>query len=235
MTEDVAILVIGTGHYAELLPGMVQSFRLHFLPGLSKRFYIFTDGEAPAGDDVRRVYREHKPWPADTLERYGMFLGVADELRRHKFAFFSNANMRAVAPIGREILPTDERPLVVVRHPRNFTPEQLAEAIEQRPESCAFMERVANAYVAGGFNGGRVAEFLAMSATIDEWQRKDAAAGIVPPWHDESYLNAYRGRYAWLFRVLCPAYLYPEGWLGDYPARLICLDKSRFFKRKNFR
>ncbi len=235
MNEDVGILCIGTGRYSALLPGLLRSVRLYFLPGLSKRFYVFTDAAAPAGADVRRVERRHAGWPADTLERYGMFMQIADELRKHAYIYFFNANMRAVAPIGREVLPTVDRPLVAVRHPRRYTLEELATATEQRQHSRAYIPRLPYTYVAGGFNGGRAADFIAMAATIDRWQRADAAAGLVPVWHDESYLNAYRVQQAHCFRLLSPAYLFPEGWQMDYPCRIVCLDKGRFFNTKDFR
>ena len=140
--------------------------------------------------------------------------------------------MRPVAPIGREVLPTAERPLVVVKHPRCFTPEELAAATEQRPGSMAHIPILPYTYVAGGFNGGTTEAFLTMAAELHRRQLADAVAGLMPPWHDESYLNAYRVQHEELFRVLSPAYLYPEGWRGDYPARIICLDKKRYFGRK---
>lgn len=232
MTEEVAILCIGTGEYTRLLPGLLRSVRQYFLPGRSKRFYVFTDGEAESAPDVQRVERAHRGWPVDTLERYGMFAEIAGELKRHRYIYFFNANMRPVAPIGREVLPTAERPLVVVKHPRCFTPEELAAATEQRPGSMAHIPTLPYTYVAGGFNGGTTEAFLTMAAELHRRQLADAVAGLMPPWHDESYLNAYRVQHEELFRVLSPAYLYPEGWRGDYPARIICLDKKRYFGRK---
>ena len=232
MTEEVAILCIGTGKYVRLLPGLLRSVRQYFLPGRSKRFYVFTDAIAPGGSDVRHVERQHHGWPVDTLERYGMFTSMASELERHRYIYFFNANMRPVAPIGREVLPTANRPLVVVQHPRRFTPEELATATEQRGGSMAHIPTLPYTYVAGGFNGGTAAAFLNMSSILHRWQQEDAVTGLMPPWHDESYLNAYRVQHAELFRVLSPAYLYPEGWRGDYPARIICLDKNRYFRRK---
>ena len=232
MTEEVAILCIGTGEYARLLPGLLRSVRQYFLPGMSKRFYVFTDGEAESTPDVQRVERVHHGWPVDTLERYGMFSSIAGELERHRYIYFFNANMRPVSPIGREVLPTAKRPLVVVRHPRCFTREELAAATEQRPCSGAYIPGGAYTYVAGGFNGGTAEAFLTMAAELDRRQRADAEAGLMPPWHDESYLNAYRVQNAGLFRVLSPAYLYPEGWALDLPQRIICLDKERYFRRK---
>ena len=233
MTEEVAILCIGTGKYVRLLPGLLRSVRQYFLPGRSKRFYVFTDGESESAPDVQRVERVHRGWPVDTLERYGMFSAIAGELERHRYIYFFNANLRPVAPIGREVLPTAERPLVVVQHPRSFTREELAAATEQRPGSMACIPGLPYTYVAGGFNGGTAEAFLTMAAELDHRQRADAEAGLMPPWHDESYLNAYRVQNAGLFRVLCPAYLYPEGWRGDYPERIICLDKERYFRRKS--
>lgn len=232
MSEEVAILCIGTGEYTRLLPGLLRSVRQYFLPGRGKRFYVFTDGVAPGGSDVQRVERAHRGWPVDTLERYGMFAEIAGELKRHRYIYFFNANMRPVAPIGREVLPTAERPLVVVQHPRCFTPEELAAATEQRPGSMAHIPTLPYTYVAGGFNGGTTEAFLTMAAELHRRQLADAVAGLMPPWHDESYLNAYRVQHEELFRVLSPAYLYPEGWRGDYPARIICLDKKRYFGRK---
>lgn len=232
MSEEVAILCIGTGEYTRLLPGLLRSVRQYFLPGRSKRFYVFTDGEAESAPDVQRVERAHRGWPVDTLERYGMFTEIAGELKRHRYIYFFNANMRPVAPIGREVLPTAERPLVVVQHPRCFTPEELAAATEQRPGSMAHIPTLPYTYVAGGFNGGTTEAFLTMAAELHRRQLADAVAGLMPPWHDESYLNAYRVQHEELFRVLSPAYLYPEGWRGDYPARIICLDKKRYFGRK---
>lgn len=234
MNEEIAILCIGTGCYSALLPGLLCSVRKYFLPEHSKRFYVFTDCDDITGADVCRVARACHGWPADTLERYGMFIQIADELRQHAYIYFFNANMRPVAPIGREVLPSNERPLVAVKHPRCFSDAELAAATETHRSGKAYIARLPYSYVAGGFNGGKVAAFLDMAAVIDSWQRADAAAGLVPPWHDESYLNAYRVKHAEHFRILPPSYLYPEGWCADYPVRILCLDKLSFY-RKNFR
>jgi hypothetical protein len=117
------------------------------------------------------------------------------------------------------VAPTQHRPLVAVRHPL----QDHAGTPEIRPESAAWMpsEQPRPCYVAGGFVGGRTPEFMRMAQYIADGVDRDDAAEVVAVWHDESHLNMYMAKHAQRFRILPPAYLYPDTWDKLYQRRIV--------------
>ena len=50
-----------------------------------------------------------------------------------------------------------------------------------------------------------------------------------PLWHDESQLNRYAAERSGSYRLLTPAYWYPEGWQMPFEQKITVRDKSRYF------
>jgi len=56
----------------------------------------------------------------------------------------------------------------------------------------------------------------------------DLQQNIIALWHDESQLNRYAAERS-DYRLLTPAYWYPEGWQMPFEQKITVRDKSRYF------
>ena len=60
----VAVVFIGTDKYLNFLPTWYERCEEFFLPGVDKKYLIFTDGSVPESPDNSIVYhQEHLDWP----------------------------------------------------------------------------------------------------------------------------------------------------------------------------
>ncbi len=170
-------------------------------------------------------------WPAATMERYHVIVEHADQLKDASHVFHIDADMRFVAPVGREVLA----PLVGTAHPgyvgRRGT-------YEGRPESAAYVSPAEGSiYYCGGFLGGEREEFLRLADAIRSGVDVDARRGITAVWHDESHLNRY-----FVDRspdvTLSPSYCYPADdktyirkiWPERYEPKIVALKKPRLIQ-----
>lgn len=244
--EEVAILYICTGNYKKLFQQFYDSVEQNFLPGHTHHYYVWTDSPELGEYDESKVSiipKEYKKWPAATLMRYHDFLSIREILLSHRYVYFCNADLNIYAPVGDEILPSAEHPLVGVQHIQYDKPQlllhQLAENTEKNLFSNAYIDpcEFPYTYIFGCFNGGLPGPYLEMAETIARWTDEDLRHGIIPVWHDESFLNAYRLEHPDIFKVLPVQYAYPDlCGVKDYDdIKIIKLDKESFFETKNFR
>lgn len=243
--EDVAILYICTGNYAKLFQQFYRSARENFLPFLSKHYYVWTDQNIGEYDEneVSVLPLSFEKWPAATLKRYSVFLSIKDILLEHKYIYYCNADLNVREEVGEEILPDDNHPMVGVQHiqyhGKQFLMSQMRENTEKNVFSHAYIDEdlMPYTYIFGCFNGGRSKEFIEMSETIAEWTEDDLSKGIIPVWHDESYLNAYRIQHPDLFKILPVEYSYPDlcGVRGYEMPKIYKLHKHAFFESSTFR
>jgi hypothetical protein len=187
-----------------------------------KEYFIFTDLPKytnKKADKINIIKQEHLGWPYDTMMRFHMFLSIKERLLECDYVFFLNANMKFARKIGAEILPKEEDSyLVGVKHP-GFHLEitidwenefkKIKFPYERNPEvSCHIKEGDGKNYFQGCFNGGRSAEWIDMCKCLSEMTDLDLSKGLIPVWHDESYLNWYYSKRR--VRSLPPVYGVPE-------------------------
>jgi histo-blood group ABO system transferase len=205
----LALVLVATGPYKQFLPSLIDS-AAEFLSVLHQPFILTDEPSAFRGCVAHKV--EHAPWPAPTLQRYGMICAHAAALRTYEHVYYLDADSLFVAPVGAEILGG----LVATLHPRfHSTPAAAWWCEDPASRACVpAHERGARAlpppYYAGGFQGGEARRFLsacdAMRVAIDD----DLARGVVARCHDESHWNRYCLDHA-PDRVLGAAYCYPQG------------------------
>ena len=82
--------------------------------------------------------------------------------------------------------------------------------------------------MSGGLNGGTAAAFLQLCHELARRTEDDLARGVIARWHDESQLNRYAAERS-DYRLLTPAYWYPEGWDLPFEAKIVVRDKARYF------
>ncbi len=229
----VAILYICTGRYTLFWPNFFRSAEQYLLPGYDKQYFVFTDADALEGESggmVHRIPQEALPWPYPTLYRFRFFARIASQLQGFDYIFFFNANCRIVRPITPEmILPAADEELVVTNHPYYWNQPARKFTYERNPASAAYIPRgEGTLYAAGGLNGGRSADYLRFIETGNAYLQQDEAKGIIPVWHDESYLNRYILHRK--VKVLHPGFLYPAETTLPFEQIIHLEDKALFLQ-----
>lgn len=208
--KKVAVLFIATGRYIAFWEEFYAASQQYFLTEHDVHYFLFTDHpEAKIGEDVTLVSKPFYPWPMETLRRFETFLNVQEELKQYDYIYFMNGTLLPVAPIGREIFPTERQRLMVTLHPGYYQSHRSTYPYEKNEMSRArILPSAGEYYVAGGFNGGRAEDYLRMCRELADAVRRDLEDGVIAVWHDESHLNKYMiGRRP---LILSPEYLFPE-------------------------
>ena len=231
----IGMLYICTGKYTVFWPEFYRSFEEKFLPGCEKEYFVFTDATAIEYEDaprVHRIYQEAYPWPYSTLKRFSIFLTQEDALRGMDYLFFFNANLTCKKTVtAEEFLPRPEKGenLLLVQQPGFWNKKPMFYSYDRNPRCTAYIPyNCGRDYVSGGLNGGTSAAFLAMCKELDRRTEQDIRNGVVPLWHDESQLNRYAAERS-DYRLLTPAYWYPEGWDMPFEEKISVRDKARYF------
>ena len=233
---SVAMLYLCTGKYNVFWPDFYKSFEEKFLPECPKTYFVFTDAPHIAGEDapnVRRIEQEAWPWPYSSMRRFTVFLRAEAALREFDYVFFCNANLVCTGTVAAaEILPRPERgeTLTLVQQPGFWNKKPPFYSYDRDPKCRAYIPyNCGRDYVSGGLNGGTAAAYLELCHELERRTEADIAAGVTPLWHDESHLNRYAAERPGAYRLLTPAYWYPEGWDLPFEQKITVLDKSRFF------
>lgn len=190
----IAILYIATGRYIVFWPKFYDSMERHFLPGYDKHYYIFTDDKTiEFPPNVTRVERKQHPWPWDTLDRFEMFLGIKEDLKKYDYIYFLNGNAEVVQDVGEEIFPAFWQDVMVAWHPGYYRPRNpLDYPYDRNKNSTAYIPMgEGKYYVQGGFNGGRTRDVLKMYECLYQDVQENIKRGVTARWHDESHLNHY--------------------------------------------
>ena len=221
----IAILYICTGRYAQFFDGFYESAEKFLLPGMEKRYFVFTDQEQlTTAENVELLIRPCRGFPEDSLFRFDRFLEIKDKLKDYDYTFFFNANMRFVAPVGEELL---EERLTAVLHPGYYDKPAWRYPYERNKQSKAYIPAHEEnyQYYMGSLNGGRTADYLALAETCSQHIHEDWDKGIVACYHDESHLNHYLREHN--CKPLSPAYAYIEGKDLPFEPKILLIDKTR--------
>lgn len=224
----IGILTICTGKYDVFFETLYKSLEENFLPDHDKTYYVFSDGDIPSYDNVIKLNQNKLGWPYDTMMRFHMFNAIKEELLKNDYVYFFNANMKAIRPIGDEVIPSEENDYLVGGHHPGFFGKSNNEFPYDRNEkcSCYIPYDEGKFYVQGCFNGGRSKDFLEMSEVLAKNIDKDLANKIIPLWHDESQIN-------WYYKdknplVVSSKYIHPESYPHSGDEYMLQLDKNKF-------
>jgi len=230
----IAILYIATGKYTMFWKDFYKSCEQYFLnlPNYKKDYFIFTDAEDiefGSNSNVHKIYQKQLSWPYITLDRFKIFQNARPELEKMDYIYFFNANMLFVDDVKEEILPTSDKPLILINHPGFFDKKRSEFTYEQNPKSLAYISQdQGRYYYMGGLSGGKRETYLSL---IDELEKRidiDKSNNIIAVWHDESHLNRYAIENEEEIRVLNPSYGYPEGWKLPFIPKIIIRDKKKY-------
>lgn len=224
----IAILYICTGKYTIFWEPFHRSCEQYFLPGMEKHYFVFTDGWIPpCHERIHRIDQKNLGWPGNVVYRFHIFWRIREQLEHFDYIYFFNANCEFLAPIGTEFLPSAEEGLVVVQHPCFFNQIPDNVTYDRNPKSQAYIPfGQGTHYACGAVNGGRSKDYLALIASCREAVGEDDKEGVVALWHDESHLNKYILSHS--YKLLSPAYCYPEDWNLPFEKIILIKDKAKF-------
>jgi len=213
----VAVIFIGTEKYLNFLPSWYESCEKFLLPGVEKKYAIFTDGEIPEAPDNAIIYKqEHLEWPYITLYRFKMIRRCFDDIKDCDWLLFLDADMRVVDTVNPEELFDDTKKYIGVHHPchyLNFPPhDTLPGAFDVTPLSraCVAEDDDLSIYVQGCLWGGKMPYVMEMIEELHKRTTADLADNVIATWHDESHLNKfYLERRDEVF-VASPSLAFPE-------------------------
>ena len=231
---NIGILYIGIGPYYLLWEDFFRSAEKYLFPRQDKIFYLFTDQEVippPFGKDPVRVLRqEDLGGYRNTLYRFHMFWKYREALSECDYLFFFNGDTVFKRPVAwEELLPSAEEGFLTglswhiyfVKRPDEFP-------YDRNPESAAYIpDGQGTYYYQGGLNGGRTAEYLALTEACMRMVEHDQEKGLVAKVNDESHLNKYLLDRR--VKTLGTVYGRPERWFFPLFPKIIFRDKRTFF------
>lgn len=217
-----ALVVIASGKtYHKFINPLLRSAQEHFVPHTPM---LFTDSKEqhnacvfPIGD---------LGFPDASLKRYHFMVEQKAWLTQFDYMFYIDVDALFVDRVGGEIFSGG---LVATQH-SGYKDHKKYWFLEGNVHSTAYCEQIRE-YYCGGFNGGRVQEFLQMAETIKQNVDADEKKHIVARWHDESHLNKYLYDHP-PSKVLSPLYCFPEPELAEHLSlnktrpKIVCLEKS---------
>lgn len=229
--------------YWEFAKNMIEGAKRFFLPGHDVDYFLWSD--MPKEDFGATVFEtEPIEWPMPTLLRYHLFLQQEEILKEYDYIFYCDVDMQFVGIVGDEILGEG---LTVAPHPGYFIRKELWPPYEPNKDSASYIPRPGHViddggkprfmpfYAAGGFQGGKSAEFIKAMKGCKKLIDDDQLRGYVPIWNDETVWNKYLLTNP-ASTYLTPSYIYPDSlikeyyepivWGCSYPPKLITLTKK---------
>lgn len=221
MKKSIGILYLCTGPYKLFWEDFYNSFQERFLSNTEKFYYVYCDDlggvldKFKDNEHVKLIPINPMPWPLITLLRFHYFLMLEEELKKHDYLMFSNANIVCNQSVTEEeFLPRKAKGegLSFVNHPGYYRKKAVYNyQFERRKRSLAYIPyNCGSTYVIGAMFVGTAKDFLEMSHILKTRIESDLKKNIIAKWHDESHLNRYIvGKTD--YRLLSPAYCYPVG------------------------
>lgn len=223
----VAILTIATGKYIDFLETWVGTVREKFLPGASKKMFIFTDAPLRSEPDLAFIPTAQLPWPLTSLFKFRYFKSIEKDLQAYDYIVHIDMDMYVANTIEEHELFDIATPYFGTLHP--YWTGNTAAFYEKNPLSQAYISPrlpVPKVYWQGCFWGGRGSEVLALLTTCSTWIEMDLNRHIIARWYDESHLNKFFRAQPTLVRTLSPAYAYPQFWSGPYEKKIVHIEKD---------
>ena len=95
--KGISVLYIGIGRYIQFWKMFYKTCEKHFLPGVEKHYFVFSDSEEIYAEDknwrVHRFYQNDLGGITNSLFRFGMFLEQKEQIIKQEYAIFFNANV----------------------------------------------------------------------------------------------------------------------------------------------
>lgn len=208
--------------YWQYMQPVIEGAKNYFLPGHEVEIMCWTD--MPNAQGATIFPTDSVPWPYPTLMRYHLMLNEEEYLKKFDYVFYIDLDMRFVNIVGDEIFGNG---ITAAQHPMYALDKKFFPPYEPNPQSAAYIPRPGHInlegdkprfeplYFAGGFQGGKTADFIEAMKGTKKIIDADLTQNYIPIWNDESAWNKY------LFEhppavVLSPSYVYPDSMIKEY-------------------
>lgn len=229
----IGILLVSTRKYKSFVQSLVHQIDEYFLKGHAKIIFVFTDEiqSIDSTSTVQQIIIPSYKFPQATLYRFKCFQDNKSSLCQCDYLFYIDVDMAIVAPINEDILKPG---ITVVRHPGFFINDGWGDSNNPKESTSYLPEEMRKHYVAGGFNGGSVLEYLPMCCMLADNIDKDDSIGVIAEHNDETHLNCFVSRVSTVrINELTPQYCMVEqmhlreAWgLTNLPVSIIALNKN---------
>ena len=161
--KGISILYIGVGRYIQFWKMFYKTCEEHFLPGLEKHYFVFTDSEKIYAEDidsyVYRIYQEDLGGITNSLFRFGMFLQQKEHIVKQEYVIFFNANtiFKKDVLLNAIFLEEGENYLACI-HPGWASADPKTFTLEKNPQSTAYIDMDKDCpkkYLMGGLPRGK--------------------------------------------------------------------------------
>jgi hypothetical protein len=193
---EIAIPIIATKHYIDLMPNLIKSINDFFIPTHNKNIFLFTDiqsSELFFSNNCHIIYIKHLPWPLNTLLRFHYFSEITNYLKNNDYVYYMDADVLVSNIIDDEILPKDNE-IIATQHFHFQDPNSIGPYETKNEKSLAYIKKndiLKGMYCQACFFGAKSKSFIRMMETIKNQIDIDLKNNIIPIWHDESYFNKY--------------------------------------------
>lgn len=164
-------------------------------------------------------------WPMPTLLRYNLFLQQEEQLKDFDYLFYIDVDMKIVDWVGEEILceglTASQHPMYALRamYMAPYEPNPNSKAYIKLPGTFTNDKKFEQQYYAGGFQGGKTADFIKAMKVMRKNIDDDLANNYIARWNDESHWNRYLYDNPPL-KVLDPGYVYPDSLISQHYMRV---------------
>ena len=193
----VAIVYICTGKYQIFFDNFYNTCESNFLNDNSKHYFVWSEKETDK-NNVTNIFRESKGFPYDSLMRFHFFLEIESELKKFDYVFFFNSNTVFKNKLKFDEIPKSDLVCFTGLGHERYKRFPCFFPYERNKKSNAYIPRLKYnyKYVSGAIFGGKTGPFLDLCHRIKNWIDEDDMIGILPIFHDESYLNKYHFLYS---------------------------------------
>ena len=212
----IAISFFGTGSYLNFLPNWYTSIHDNFLPGVEKKFIIFTDGEGDFPEDVTKIEIEHFGWPDVFYKTFETILKAKEIISECDWFISIDADMIVNGKVSIEEFIDETKDYIGVHHPCAYLKlpphDKYPGSFDVNPLSnaCITEDMDTSVYYQGCLWCGKVPEIIEMMELLDEWTKEDIEKKSTPVWYEESYFNKFFIVNKERVHTLPPSFAYPE-------------------------
>lgn len=219
VADNIGLAIVATGRYIEFVPPLIESADQYFCKNHNVTYYVFTDQDYDAPENVVTVPHYRMGWPYDTMMRYHAYYSNRDLFEQEDYIFAIDADMLFVDEVGDEILSDH----TAVIHP-GYVNKRGTYETDSRSTACV-LPHEGMYYFCGGVYGGSKERFFHICKTNIDHIEDDLQRGVIAVWHDESHWNRYCIDHKPAI-ILSPSYCYPEtGEYGNFHRRILALTK----------
>jgi hypothetical protein len=196
---NIGIITLATGKYNIFLNDFLKSVNEKFFNNLKRKIIYLTDdlNFKIEGNNFKKLYFDHKPWPFATLNKIKAINHCKNELKGYDIIFWMDVDLKVIDYVNNydDVFPTIDKRICCVTH-CGWLDENRNEVIhypyERNPNSKAYVEDIYKVpYHQACFFGGFNEDFFKMTGLIERNINLDLSNNIIAIYHDESHLNRY--------------------------------------------